>query len=311
MRSATVILALVGALLLAACGGSGGDGDSRADESATSRGAPPAGSLEALWRAPGEDVAIIPGTSDHAPGQNRVSFLVVDKQSRLIEAPTARVWVARGLAQAPFLRTTARTERIGVPGGDVADVSGLYVANINLPRPGRYWLLAEPVGGSKRIQAIGNVIVQAKSLAPSVGERAISTPSPTLASTGGDLERLTTSTHPDRALYRTSVSEALDRNVPFVVTFATPLFCQTRACGPVVDVVSAVRKRFIGSTVRFIHVEIYKGNDPAKGTNRWVDDWKLPKEPFTFVVDGRGVVRAKLEGAFSARELSAAVRTVL
>ena len=105
MRPAATILALSCALLLAACGGSEAQNESRA--------APPSGSLEALWRAPGEDVAIVPGTSDYAPGANRVSFLVVDKQSRLVEGASARVWVARGLDQKPFLRTTARSERIG------------------------------------------------------------------------------------------------------------------------------------------------------------------------------------------------------
>ena len=59
--------------------------------------------------------------------------------------------------------------------------------------------------------------------------------------------------------------------------------------------------------VRFIHVEIYKDNDPAKGVNRWVKEWRLPTEPFTFVVDRTGVIRAKLEGAFSVAELERAV----
>ena len=254
-----------------------------------SRAAPPSGSLEALWRAPGEDVAIVPGTSDYAPGANRVSFLVVDKQSRLVEGASARVWVARGLQQKPFLRTTARSEPIGVPGGDAADVSRLYVTSLDLPSAGKYWMLAEPVGAGRRIQALGNVVVQKRSEAPGVGDRAIATDSPTLASTGGNLERLTTSTRPDRALYEISVADALAAHVPFVVSFATPQFCQTRTCGPVVDVVSSVRKRLAGSPVRFIHVEIYEDNDPAKGTNRWVNDWRLPTEPFTFVVDGRGI----------------------
>jgi len=64
------------------------------------------------------------------------------------------------------------------------------------------------------------------------------------------------------------------------------------------------------SGIRFIHVEIYKDNDPAKGVNQWVAQWRLPTEPFTFVVDRTGVIRAKLEGAFSVAELQAAARAV-
>ena len=52
--------------------------------------------LEALWRAPGEDVAIVPGTADFGPGHVRLTFLVIDGQGRVVTRPTARVWLARG-----------------------------------------------------------------------------------------------------------------------------------------------------------------------------------------------------------------------
>jgi hypothetical protein len=298
----------VSAVLLAGCGGTDEDG-SAATETTTAT-TTPSETLEELWRAPGEDVAVVAGTSDHAVGANRISFLVIDKQGRPVERPTARVWVSHGLKQPPFTETTARLEPIGVPGGDTADVGGIYVATVSTSRAGKYWFMAEPVGGTK-IQALGNLDVRRESAAPAVGDRAIPSKTPTLASTGGDLDALTTSRHPDRALYRTSVAQAIAANEPFVLTFATPQFCQTRTCGPTVDVVSAVRKAQPASGgVRFIHVEVYADNDPAKGVNRWVAEWRLPTEPFTFVVDRTGVIRTKLEGAFSVSELERAVDDV-
>ena len=294
------------AALGAGCGGS----SSSASETASTAESPAAGTLEALWRAPGEDVAVVAGTSDHEVGANRVSFLVVDKQSRLVERPTARVWVSRGLKQRPFATGTARLESIGVPGGSTADdVGGVYVTTIAASRPGTYWFLAEPVGGRK-VQALGTVVVRRKSTAPSVGDRALATTTPTLTSTRGKLAELTTSRTPDRALYERSIAQAVAAKEPFVVTFATPQFCQTRTCGPGVEVVSAVRKRSASRGVRFIHVEIYTDNDPAKGVNRWVKEWRLPTEPFTYVVDRGGVIRTKLEGAFSVRELARGVTRV-
>ena len=83
-----------------------------------------------------------------------------------------------------------------------------------------------------RIQALGNLVVArapASAIGPSPPER---------RPAGGDLADVTTSRTPDRALYRASVAEALAANEPFVVTFATPLYCQSRTCGPVVDVVA-------------------------------------------------------------------------
>jgi hypothetical protein len=308
--AAACLLAAV-AVLSAGCGGSDGGDDAAGTTVPTETATPPATeTLEDLWRAPGEDVAVVPGTSDHKIGVNRISFLVVDKQGALVERPKARVWVARGLKQAPFAETTARLEAIGVPGGESAGVGGIYVTRITTPTPGKYWIMAEPVGG-KKIQALGNVVVARKSAAPSVGDRAIPSTTPTLASTGGNMSELTTSRHPDRALYRTSVAEAMAAKKPFVVSFATPQYCQTRTCGPTVDVVSAVRKaQPASSDVDFIHVEIYRDNDPAKGVNRWVKEWRLPTEPFTFVVDRNGVIRSKLEGAFSIDELKNAVAAV-
>ena len=63
-----------------------------------------------------------------------------------------------------------------------------------------------------------------------------------MASTGNRLAMLSTASHPDPRLYRLSVAEALARHLPFVVAFATPRFCTSRTCGPVVDVVDAVAR---------------------------------------------------------------------
>ena len=97
---------------------------------------------------------------------------------------------------------------------------------------------------------------------------------------------LTTDVPPDRALLRESIAGSLAAHKPFVVTFATPRFCTSRVCGPVVDVVQSVARRFSGSGIRFIHVEVYRDNDPTKGYNRWMqsvgpDDGALdvPRRP--------------------------------
>ncbi len=292
MRIAAV-LALAACFIAAGCGGS-----SSAQEE------PDAPTLEALWRAPGEDVAIVPGSADFGPGQVRVTFLVVDGQSRLVSRPTAKVWLSRGLESVPFAQTTARSEPIGVSGSEPGEADAVFVANLELDEPGTYWLLAEPVGGRK-IQAVGNVVVKEKTAAPAVGAPAVSSKTPTLRTS--TLEQLTTSTTPDRKLYESSVAEALAAKSPFVVAFATPKYCTSRTCGPVVDVVSDVRRKHAGDGIRFIHVEIYEDNDPAKGENRWVKEWKLPSEPWVFVVGADGKIRDRFEGTVSVRELDAAV----
>ena len=292
----TAALALAVGLLVAGCGGSSGAAQEEPED----------GTLEALWRAPGDDVAIVPGTADFGPGRVRLTFLVIDDEGRVVTRPTARVWVARGLEQEPFAETTARSEQIGVEGSEEADAEAIFVTHLDLAEPGTYWVLAEPEGG-REIQAIGNVVVVDDPAAPAVGEPAVASETPTIASTGGDFEALTTQDPPDRELLEHSIADSLEAKVPFVVTFATPRYCQTRTCGPVVDVVDAVREQYGSQGVRFIHVEIYEDNDPAKETNRWVREWNLPSEPFTFVVGADGLIKEKFEGTVSVRELAEAV----
>jgi hypothetical protein len=281
--------------------------------SSSKRGAPKAGSLESLWRQPGaRSVALIPGTSDYSPGVVRISFLVVDSRGHVVSTPRARVWVARSLHARPFARALAALEPIGVPGTSTgADARAIYVAHVRVPSPGRYLVVARPLGATERIAALGDLAAHRRSASPAIGTRAYPSQTPTLASSGGRTSLLTTRVPPDRALLRTSIAGALAARDPFVVTFATPRYCVSRVCGPVVDVVDSLRKRFAHTPVRFIHVEIYEDNNPSRGRNRWVRQWHLPGEPWTFLVGRDGRIKAKFEGSVSTSELGEAIRRLL
>ena len=301
MRASFALVALI--FLAAGCSSSTGS---------SKRGAPDAGSLEALWRNSGQSVSLIPGTSDYSPGVVRLSFLVVDPRGRVVSTPQARVWVARSLRGRPLTVGVARLEPIGVPGvSSGADARAIYVAHLRVPSAGRYLVVARPLGGTERIAALGDLVVHRRSTSPPVGARAYPSHTPTLASTGGRTAPLTTSVPPDRALLRTSIAGALRAHEPFVVTFATPRYCESRICGPVVDVVDRLRKRWAHTPIRFIHVEIYRDNNPSKGRNRWVREWHLPGEPWTFLVGRDGRIKAKFEGSVSTTELGEAIRRLL
>lgn len=280
--------------------------------SSSKQGAPKPGSLQALWRNSGQSVSLIAGTSDYSPGDVRVSFLVVDPRGRVVARPRAQVWVARSLQARPFRKALARLEPIGVPGeSSGADAKAIYVAHVQIPVAGRYHLVARPVGGRERIAGVEDLDVPRRSVSPMVGSRAYPSETPTLAGAHGPVAGLTTRVPPDRALLRTSVAAALAAHEPFVVTFATPRYCESRICGPVVDVVDQVRKRYAHTPVRFIHVEIYKDNNPSKGPNRWVRQWHLPGEPWTFLVGRDGRIKEKFQGSVSTRELGEAINRLL
>ena len=305
MPRLAALLALLA--LAAACGGSGDDEQAAA---------PAPDSLRARLAAQaGPDVGLILGTSDLAVGENRVSFLVVDNQGRVVEAKQADVLAAPGSLDAvPTKRADAQLRVLdplesgeeGAIESPEPDTKALYVTRLTFDRPGRYWLVAEPKG--EQIQGMAVIQVKAKPAAPAVGAKAPRSDTPTLDD--APIAQLTTATPPDRELLRHSVADSIADGVPFVVTFATPKFCASRTCGPTVEIVDTVRRRFEGDGVRFIHVEVYTDNDPQKGVNRWMKEWKLPSEPWVFVVDGEGVIRSRFEGSASVDELADAVRAV-
>ena len=48
-----------------------------------------------------------------------------------------------------------------------------------------------------------------------------------------------------------------------------------------------------------------------EGFNRWVEEWSLPTEPFTFLVGADGVIRDRFEGLVTVGELTGAVHDSL
>jgi hypothetical protein len=248
------------------------------------------------------------GTSDYAPGSVRISFLVITSDGRPVLRPRARVWIASARGARPYSRTEARLEPAGVfAAGGPEDVTALYVGHVPVPKAGTYWILAEPVGGPRRVQGLGMLEVREEARTRAVGQSAIASDTPTLDDVGDDAEKLSTQNPPDPGLLRFSVADSLAQSKPFVLVFATPEFCSSRTCGPVVDVASAARRKYEPKGVRFIHVEIYEELNPGLGTNRYVQEWKLPTEPWVFLVGRDGRIKSKFEGSASMRELSGAI----
>lgn len=142
---------------------------------------------------------------------------------------------------------------------------------------------------------------------PRAGQKAPKIHTPTVADAGGDASKVTTRLPPDTQ-NRVDYAEALGRE-PIVLLFATPQFCQSRVCGPVVDVAEQVKEQY-GDKAAFIHMEIYKDNDPSKGVRPQVRAFHLPSEPWLFAIDRQGTIQAEIEGAFGVDRLIKVVREV-
>ena len=119
---------------------------------------------------------------------------------------------------------------------------------------GAEFVTAAPGGAPETIRA--RFEVQADGLTPGIGDPAPSAKTLTLDDVGGDVAKISSDTEPDPDLYRVSIDQALAEHTPFVVAFATPAFCKSRTCGPMLDVVKDVAADEPG--VAFINVEPYQ-----------------------------------------------------
>ncbi|HUP16391.1 MAG TPA: thioredoxin family protein [Acidimicrobiia bacterium] len=188
----------------------------------------------------------------------------------------------------------------------VPEVRGFYRAQVTFDRSGRWQIAAHSPGGPSTTVVPFDVAQEER--APTTGDRAPVVRTPT-AGEVVDLSEITTDPEPDPRFYELSLDAALASGQPTVVVFATPGFCESATCGPILDNVKQVAPEF--PEVNFVHVEIYENLDATTREELRVvgavDAWQLPSEPWVFVVDATGTIAARFEGAVDPAELRAAL----
>jgi len=110
-------------------------------------------------------------------------------------------------------------------------------------------------------------------------------------------------------MHETDLREVAGKQ-PVVLLFATPALCQTRVCGPVVDIAAQLKKKY-GDRVAFIHQEVYVDNMVKKGLRPPLESFNLRTEPWLFTLDADGRVAARLEGSFGNRAFERAIEAAL
>ncbi|MET0772270.1 MAG: hypothetical protein ABWZ82_04225 [Candidatus Limnocylindrales bacterium] len=159
------------------------------------------------------------------------------------------------------------------------------------------------------------------STVPAIGSPAPRSQTPT-GTTPEEIALISTDTAPDPDFYRLSIDQAVGSGRPTWIVFSTPAFCSTATCGPTLDVVKSVAAEY-KDRVDFIHVEPYQLQQTEAGLQpllsdqgqlqlvQSVIDYGLDTEPYQFLVDGAGLVRASFQGIASPDEIRAALDSVL
>jgi hypothetical protein len=256
-------------------------------------------------------------TSVFVPGKNRVAFGVIDDQSGFVYGKTA-LYVAptpRSKALGPFpapadVLVTEGRYRSKQAATETDPFAAVYAAEVPFRKAGDYSILAVTKDGSNSFAAPGKVkvVTKAQDRIPEVGERAPKVQTDTKASARGDLASIDTRTPPSD-MHEQSFADVVGKQ-PVALLFATPQLCQSRVCGPVVDVGLQLKSTY-GDRVEFIHQEVYADNDPNKGLREPLQRFNLATEPWLFVVGKDGRITARLEGSFGLNAFEQALKTAL
>jgi len=118
---------------------------------------------------------------------------------------------------------------------------------------------------------------------------------------------------PDPDLHAVSIADAIDRGQPTVIVFSTPVYCQSRFCGPVTDMVSDLERKY-GDEASFIHVEVWKDFETSTA-NDAAAEWLFRDgdltEPWLFMLDEDGRIAARWDNLFTEAELEEGLTELL
>jgi hypothetical protein len=247
--------------------------------------------------------AVQTGGEGAATGSKGEKGAVARARKEALEQPAVGPYPAEieSLATQPAYRAQTTTS-------DPDAATLVYATDLDFPSEGE-WRIAALIKQGDEIVAtlLPSASVGEFKRIPAVGQKAPKIHTPTASDAGGDLSKITTRIPPDTQS-KVDYADALGKE-PIVLLFATPQFCQSRVCGPVVDVAEQVKEQY-GDKAAFIHMEIYNDNDPSKGVRPQVKAFNLPSEPWLFGIDRHGVVKAEVEGAFGVNELTRVVKKV-
>lgn len=233
----------------------------------------------------------------------------------VVSATTAAPEVAMADSTAQFLAIpgspdgNGREPALTLP----ADGRGVYaVESISFPRAGYWQVVAHgALGDGSSFSADAAFTVLATPSVMTVGALAPHTDNPVIgdpgvAPTSIDSRAAGNAAIPDAALHTTSIADAIEAGHPALVVFSTPVYCVSRFCGPVTDLVAELAAKY-HDRADFIHVEIYQDFEAGK-VNQAAIDWLRPangdiREPWTFLIGADGRIAASWDTVVTRGEI--------
>jgi hypothetical protein len=249
---------------------------------------------------------VILPASDLAVGPNRFLVALLGQGNRLITNADLRLRFFKVVdATSATFKSEAQPHYYGSGLGD----RGVYVAQTTFDEAGAWGV---EVSASRDGQALGvsrvAFEVKPRSATPALGAAIPLARVPT-ATDPAEVEKICSARPTVDQFHGLSMSDAIAAGKPFLLLFASPGFCQTQTCGPSLEVLQRLAQAQ-GDRLNYLHVEVYQ--DPHLGAPGLkpvpaVLEWKLPSEPWLFLVDRQGKLFDKFEGGITFEETAPAV----
>jgi protein SCO1/2 len=277
-----------------------------------------------------------PGTATASPG----ALGVVVVSSAVWAGPSTPVILTLTSGGAPLddpgLSVSVQLQNaLGAPVGEpvrattvqppgIATVS--YVADLTISAPGAWRVAVSTVRNGAALVGTSVLTAADPGATAAIGAPAPAVHTPTLADVGGNPKAVTTDPAPDLRLSQTSTSDALAAGRPFVLVIDSTKFRVSPACGRAIIMARNLLDRW--RDVAFIHLEPYRYQvitdtpvldgsldnpaltDPAAAWGIGDAPWGPKSMPWTFVVDGHGVVRAKYQGVTGSADVDVIVSLI-
>jgi hypothetical protein len=201
-----------------------------------------------------------------------------------------------------------------------ADGRGVYaVESITFPKAGFWQVIARGElsdGSLFDAKAAFSVletpsVITVGSLAPHTDNRVMGEPGVALEAI--DSRAAGGEPIPDPELHATSIADAIKAGHPALVVFSTPVYCVSRFCGPVTDLVAELAAEY-GDRADFIHVEIYRDFEAGQ-VNQAALDWLQAgdgelREPWTFLIDADGRIAGSWDTVVTRGEIEPLLRAL-
>ena len=259
-----------------------------------------------------------------AVGENRLTFGFFRSDTSLILEASGSVWIYRldesrrgafvgsyELQRAAFSQQTDHKHDDGSTHVHEDPLVAVFHATVDFDRTGDWGAeLDAEIEGERRRLRVQPFNVLERTPEPQAGDALPESPHLTLRDTD-DITIVSSMAEPIPELNELTVAEAVATGKPVLVAIATPAYCQSRFCGPLMEAVVVPLWEEFGGEVQFVHVEPYE-LDEVRATGRLVaipllEDWQLQTEPWIFIAARGGAVTAKFEGVASLADVRAAL----